>query len=98
MRNKHCCVLYTKVVKRANHKSPLHKEKIFFLSLLYFLSIWDNGCSLNLLWSSFHEVCKPNHYAVYLQLKQCCMLIMSQQNGRKKFRNKYLLSNEKKLC
>lgn len=27
----------------------------------------NSGCSLNLLWYSFHEVCKSNHYAVDLK-------------------------------
>ena len=35
-------------------------------------------CSLNLLWKSFHGVCKSNHYALHLKLIQCCMSIKSQ--------------------
>ena len=38
---------YMKVLKRLNPKSSHHKEKIFFF---YFVSIWDDGCLLNLLW------------------------------------------------
>ena len=28
------------------------------------------------LWSSFHDVCKSNHYAIYLKTIQCCMLTL----------------------
>lgn len=47
--NQHCWMLQMKVVKRANYKSSYHKKKIFS----YFfnsMSIWDEACSLNLLW------------------------------------------------
>ena len=44
-------MLYMKV-KRVSPKSFHHKEKNYFF---YFVSTWDNGRSLNLLWSSFHD-------------------------------------------
>ena len=44
-------MLYTKVVGRVNPKSSHHKGKI-----------WDVGCSLNLLWWSFHDI-MSNHDA-----------------------------------
>lgn len=28
--------------------------------------MWDDGCSLNALWLSFHDVYRLNHYAVLL--------------------------------
>ena len=45
-------------------------DKIFFsISLiLYLYELVDH--SVNLLWLSFHDICKPNHYTVHLQ---CCV-------------------------
>ena len=62
-----------KAAKRVNPKSSHHKEKLKknFLSIVY---VWNDGWSLNLLWS-FHDVCKSSHHAVYLKIIQCCMLI-----------------------
>ena len=33
---------------RVNSKSSYHKESFFFF--FSFVSMWDDGCSLNLLW------------------------------------------------
>lgn len=63
-------MLYIKV-KRVNPKSFYHMEKMFFF---YLISIWDDGCSLNLLWESFHDICKSNHYVVHLKLSVECQL------------------------
>ena len=41
-------MLYMKIIKRVNSKSA-HNKEIFFL-----LSMWDDGCSLKLLWSLLH--------------------------------------------
>ena len=41
-------MFYMKVDKRVNPESSYPKEKKFFL--FFFVSIGDNGCSLNLLW------------------------------------------------
>ena len=49
--------------ERVNPKSSHHKENMFFSPLILYL--WDDGDSLNLLWSSFHNV---SHYAEYLKL------------------------------
>lgn len=46
-------MLSIKVVKRVNPKSHYCKENFFFTSYL-----WEDGCSLNLLSSSFHDICK----------------------------------------
>ena len=69
-------MLYMKV-KTVNSNSSHHKGKYIFC-FFKFLSIWDDKCLLNLLWESFHGVCKSNHYAVHLKLVQCCMSIISQ--------------------
>ena len=57
-------MFYMKVVKRGNPKSSHLKENSFFY-FFNFVSIRDNGCSLNKLWSSFHDVCKSHHFAVH---------------------------------
>lgn len=49
---------------RVNPKSFDHKEKFIFL-FFNFISIWDDGCPLN-LW--YHDACKLNHYDVYFKL------------------------------
>lgn len=56
-------------------KSPHDRKKIFFFYVFTFVLIQDDGYSLNLLWSSFHDIFK---YAVHLKLTQCYMLIISQ--------------------
>ena len=48
-------MLYMKVVKRVKPKSSHHKEKTFFY-FFKFVSLWDDGCSLNVLLWSFHDV------------------------------------------
>lgn len=46
--------------------SFLYKEKLFFC-FFNFVSMWDDRCSLKSLWSSFHGICKLNHYAIRLK-------------------------------
>ena len=58
--------------ERVNPKSSHHKENMFYSPSLI-LYLWDDGESLNLLGSSFHNV---SHYAVYLKLIQCYMSII----------------------
>ena len=58
-------MLYMKAVERVSPKSSQHKENIFSFS---FVSIWDDACSLNFLWLSFHDRYKSNHYAIHLKL------------------------------
>ena len=50
---------------------------MYFSSLMLYLHEIDE-CSLNLLWSSFHDVCKSNRYVVHLKLIQCWMSIIPQ--------------------
>ena len=38
------------IVKRANPKSSYYKEKIIFFYFFNFVSVWEEGCSLNILW------------------------------------------------
>ena len=45
-------------------------EKFCFFN---FASIWEDKSSLNLLWSSFHDVCMSTHYVIHLKFIQCCM-------------------------
>ena len=54
-----------KVVKTVNPEF-LSQGKHFFY-FFNFVTIWGDRCSLNLLWSSFHDVCKSNHYAGHLK-------------------------------
>ena len=49
-------MLHMKVVKRVNPKSSHHKEKILLCYFFNFVSIWDDECPLNVLWSSFHDI------------------------------------------
>lgn len=46
-------MLYMKV-KTVSPKNSHRKEKNIYF---HFVSIWDNGCSLN-LWASFYDICK----------------------------------------
>ena len=50
---------------------------------LSWTDIWDDKCSLNLLWQSFNfkyikNIFKSNHYVVHLKHLQCCMTNISQ--------------------
>ena len=61
------------VVKVVNFKSSHHKE-YFSSSLILYL--YEK--IVNLLWSSFCDVCKSNHDAVHLILLQCdCNSVVS---------------------
>ena len=66
------------VTERINPKSSHHKERQYFVSFLLYLSIEDDRYSLNLLWSSFHDVCRSNYYAGHIKHRQCCMSNISQ--------------------
>ena len=56
--------------------------------------MWDDRCSLNLLWPSFHDVCKWNHYAVHMQPIECYISVLkleenkSENKGKGKLRKK----------
>ena len=63
MYNSTLLMIYLKVVKRIDLKSSHHKEKIFFVYIWWWM--------LNLLWQSFHKICKSNHYALHLEHIQC---------------------------
>ena len=60
--------------KRVNPMSSCHKGNIFVVNAV---CIWGDGCSLNLLRQSFHDLCKPECYTVHLKLIQCYMSIVS---------------------
>ena len=53
-------------------------------SSLHFISRRDDGCSLNLLRSSFHDVCHSSHYAIHLKLIQCWYQSHLNKTRRKK--------------
>ena len=53
-------MLYMKVIKRVDSVFPSQRKHFFFS--FYFISIWINGCSLNLLWSAFPKLYNFNHY------------------------------------
>ena len=36
-----------------------------------------------LLWSSFHDACKSNHYVVHLKIIECCMQLCVNKTGEK---------------
>ena len=59
-------MLYVKV-KRIEPKNSYPKKKIVFSYFFNFVSMWDDGCLLNLLWKLFHDICKSNHYVVHLK-------------------------------
>ena len=48
--------------------SSHHKEKYFFSISLILSSTQDDAGTLNLSWSSFHDVCKSKHYLYTLNL------------------------------
>ena len=43
-------MLYMNIIKRVNPKNSHHKEKYFFPIYKKFVSIWNDGYALNLLW------------------------------------------------
>lgn len=76
-----------KVVKRVNPKHSHHKENNM-CAYLYFSSIrifyfskevcaWDDGCSLNVLWS-FHDVSQT----IARDTPQACMSVTAQKNWK----------------
>ena len=70
-------MLYMKVVKKVNPTSSHHKkENVFFF--FYSVSIWDDECSLNILYP-FNDVYKLNQYVLYLKHTQCYILIIISQ-------------------
>lgn len=69
------------IVKRVNPKSYYHKENFFFFSLLYLCR--KMVVNLFLVIILFHNMRKSDHLAVYLNLIQWCMSIISQQNWNK---------------
>lgn len=70
---------------KAVQRSPMsshHKENtvfLFFLSFLCNVSLED-GCQLNLLWSSSHTLCRSRHHTVRFKRVQGCLLIISQES------------------
>ena len=70
-------MLYEKAVKRVNPQSSHHKEKHYFYIFKIFVSIWDDGCSLNLSLESFHDAWKSSYYVVHLRIIQCCVKYIS---------------------
>lgn len=70
-------MLCTKFVTRVNSKSSHQKERYVFY-LFNFLSVGDNGWSVNLLSSSFYDVFKLTRYAEHLKLIQSFMSTRSQ--------------------
>ena len=60
--------------------SSHYNEKIY----IFFVYIWDERCSLKLLWLSFYSVCPSNHYTVHLQPIQWYLSIISQMKKEKK--------------
>ena len=74
-----------KILREQNPKNSHHKKKKYF-SFFSFVFIWDDGCSLNLLWSSFHDVCESNHY-VHLKLTQCCILCHNWTGRKNKLKH-----------
>ena len=63
-------MLYMKV-KRGNPESSSHIN--LFFCFFHCVSIGGDGCSLNLLWSAFHDVSKSTHCAVHFKLKHRSM-------------------------
>ena len=60
-----CCIW--KLLKEWILRVLITKKKNFFSNFSNFASFWDDGCSLNLLWLSAHNVYKSNHYVVRLK-------------------------------
>ena len=59
-----CCVRKS---LRVDPNSSQH-EDTYFSYFFSFVSLWDDGCSLNLLGSALHDACRSHHYAVHLTL------------------------------
>ena len=66
-----------KVVKSKSEEFSSQGKKPFFY-FFNFISLRDDGCSLNFLQSLFHDACKSNHHAVYLKFTQDYMSIIFQ--------------------
>ena len=83
---------------RVNPEFSSQGKKFFFFNVV---SVWDDGCSLHLLWSSFHEVCKSNHYATLwtctvLSIEIQCQLYVNK-TGRKNVYHKLKLKTFYKI-
>ena len=76
-------MLYMQVVKRENSEFSSQEESICFF-FFSFLSIWYDGCSLNLLYKSFHEVYKSNHFVVHFKLNTVPYVNHIYKTGRRK--------------
>ena len=59
------------------------KKISFFLSFLFIVSLWEDRCYLNLLWYSFHSICKSNHHAMCLKLKSDMYQLFFNKTGKK---------------
>ena len=77
-------MLYMKIIKRLNpNKSSHHMEEIFFC-FFNFVSTWDEGCSLKLLWQSLHELCKSNLMPYALNTYSAVCWLYLNKTGRHK--------------
>jgi hypothetical protein len=70
------------------------KKSFFPIPLMLYLYIQDDGCSLNLLQSSFQEGCQTDRQAVHLKPIQRCVSLHLNKTGRKSF-NKALAQQQK---
>ena len=68
-------MVYLKAVKRVDPRVLNIRKKTFFLFL--FVDMYEM-MGINLLWKSFHKICKSNHHGLYLKFIECCMSIISQ--------------------
>ena len=74
-------VMYNMISIISTVGSCIWKLRVNFLYFSTFVSVWDDRCSLHLLWSSFREVCESDHYSVHHSL--CCISVLSNKTGRK---------------
>ena len=70
-------VYYIGIYSLVRESNSSNHKKVFFY-LFNFVSIWDDECSLNLLFHSNHFMMYASNYILHLKITQYYMSITSQ--------------------
>ena len=73
-----------KLLKRVNPKKSSHHKENFYFYFFNFISVWNDGCSLNILWYSFHDIHFIMLYTLNLYSAVCQLIAQWNWKERKK--------------
>ena len=73
-----------KLLKRVNPKKSSHHKEKFYFYFFNFISVWYDGCSLNILWYSFHDIHFIMLYTLNLYSAVCQLIAQWNWKERKK--------------